>query len=438
MAININNYVDISATFPNAGASGRAFGGMVFTGSTMTEPTSDWDDYESYKAIFDAYNQYLPVKLTLAQIYKLFPTKGTEPDPTKSDYVPSLQAEFAETYYGYMSPSGRAASALSFVKYDPSKEGMVGNFRALNEKTNMFGSFTFLDLPGGDESSDAEPIALADLVAVAKENSGLHSKYLFVVNRVRGNQDADTVVADIQAFQAETNGEKLHGTCFVSGARDTSASMPMAIFAATDYNDGQVTNFMFKQFTDDEVSVTSDTDYRAFTVANVNFYGQTQTNGQTLNFYQRGFNTDGMETSVYCNEVWLKSICETALLNMLIEHDRISADLTGVSFAKLELLECCGRGVSNGMFMTKQLTKSDLKEIRNYITEAGGDSAMVDSIEADIGTKGYSIYAFLRDSNGDTLGDKLSANGEKYIAYLLFYGTADSIRYIKGSDILIK
>ena len=66
---------------------------------------------------------------------------------------------------------------------------------------------------------------------------------------------------------------------------------------------------------------------------------------------------------------------------------------------------------------------------------SGGEELEVDGIIVDVGTKGYSIYAYLSEMAD---ADKLGKTSEKIIVYYVFYGTADSIRFIKGNDILLK
>lgn len=420
MAIDIKNYVDISTQFPNAGVAGRSFGGMVFTAAAMTDPGATDALHAVYEEFMDA-RKTVVVELSLDEVKVLFGES-------------SVEYKFAKGYYGYISPSGRFASSLQFTRVNTGTDP-VQAFQNVNALTNQFGSFTFLSLPDSGESSASETVSCAELLDVAKENAKLDAKYLFVVNDLYNGSNIETIVGT-DAFQFKD----ISGVCFVAGGTAASAFMPMALFAATDYNGGQVTNFMFKQFgTDETMTVTDDTTYRAFNtaVAPVNFYGLTQTNGQTFAFFQRGFNTNGVETSVYCNEVWFKSICETAILNLLLERERLDASPLGVDLVKLTVIDCCSGGISNGMFMAKTPSDLDKRDIREIVTRAGGTSAEVDSIFVDVATKGYAVYAHLIQST-DNLNGRLGNTKEKYIAYYVFYGTADSVRYVKGVDILLK
>lgn len=408
MAIDIKKYVDISTTFPSAGAAGRSFGGLVFTAQEMlaTAPSTLKEKYDDGDV----------VQLSLVYVKDCF---GLESDEYK----------FAEGYYSFISPSGRFASKLTFAKYRSTYESPKDAFEKINAKTNLFGSFTFLSVAGGGESSDDGKPTESQLLEVAEAVDKLDTMYLFVVNRVKGDgEETDAVVADCNAY----NEKKYSGTVFLTGKTDVSAYMPMAILASTNYQDGQVVNFMFKQFDTEEPTVFDDDTFTKYNEAFVNFYGRTQTNGQTLDFYQRGFNTDGTDTAIYCNEMWFKAACETQLVRLLVSKDRISADALGVDLVKLEVVDVCSDAIRNGMFMPKVPDAKDMRGIREIVVSSGGEETDVGSIEADVTTKGYSVYAYLADEVPGL------PEGEKAVAYYVFYGTADSIRFVKGNDLLLK
>lgn len=418
MAINIKNYVDITTQFPQMGAGGRSLGGLVFTSATANVELADPDS--ELHAEYEAYNNGDVIALDVGKAGLFF---GIDSD----------EANFANGYYSYLSPSGRFASTLQFAKILETDQTKTDAFIRVNEITNMFGSFTFLSGGGRDSgASTPDDSELKELQAVAIANAKYDTKYLFVVNDEIGSQEASTI-----AEKASTYFSAIRGVCFVAGKFNWSAYMPMAILAATDYDNSSVTNFMFKQFSTEDkygVAVASDADYKIFNKACVNFYGQTQTNGQTLNFFQRGFNTDGMDTAIYCNELWFKSICETALLTMLSGKERLSADTFGVDTVKLEIEECCAPALNNGMFMPKEVSRKEYSSICESIARTGGSSSIADAISADLSSKGYGIYAFLERS---TDAEKFGPGTEYFIRYFVFYGTADSVRYIKGNNILL-
>lgn len=403
MAINIKKYVDISSRFPTADVAGRSFGGLVFTNKAALPQSADMQEaYDVYEGGGVAY-------LGLNEVGALF---GLDSDEYK----------FATGYYGYLSPSGRFASRLAFAKVAEG-ETPVAAFTRVNELTNLFGSFTFLSLAGGGDSDASGDADIEALREVAAYNSGLDTKYLFVVNRVRGDMSKADVIAEAEKFKAAK------GTVFLSGATSVSSYMPMAILGSTDYATGQVVNFMFKQFAGEDPTVFDDSTFTDFNAANVNYYGRTQSNGQTLDFYQRGLNSDGQDTAVYCNEMWFKSECETRLMQYLVSNERIPADAVGVAIVELLVTEVCYDAVRNGTFMTKDNpTAASVLGLRQLVALVGGTPDIVDTILINIAKSGYDVWGML-DTN---------AEGEPIIHYYVFYGTADSIKFIKGDDILIK
>lgn len=481
MAINSRNFVDISTTFPSAEVSGRAFGGLVFTAAEMQAakdkfgnliPTKEngdaypqvegtniityyadaaklhawvWnEDVKNYQCEIDGevvypgnasdisvvvtYDSGEPVSLNLNDVRRLFGTVVTGGGAIED----TPEYDFAIGYYGYVSPSGRFASALKYAKV-LANENPSAAFSRVDAKSNMFGSFTFLSVPSGDDSdSVGETVnpSLAELQKVAAINSGLDTKYLFVVSCPRGSALATDVVKDCRDYFGSVK-----GTCFISAESEVSAYMPMAIFASTDYESGQVVNFMFKQFGSEKPTVTDDRTYTTFNKGCVNFYGRTQTNGQTIDFYQRGFNTDGTDSAIYCNEVWFKASCETALLSAMISRERLPANDAGVDFVVGEVMTQCQAAYTNGTFSAKAASIAEEKQIRELVFATGGNTETGTSIINNVAEMGYSVYGYLSQMQS---GDQIGAVSEYVIVYYVFYGTADSVRFIKGNNILIK
>ncbi len=127
--------------------------------------------------------------------------------------------------------------------------------------------------------------------------------------------------------------------------------------------------------------------------------------------------------------------CETSLLNLLISNERLSADQNGVAEVKIAVADVCTVASRNGTFMQKEASQADRKTVREIVNLSGGEELEVDGVIVDVGTKGYSIYAYLSELKDE---NRLGKDSEKIIVYYVFYGTADSIRFIKGNDILLK
>jgi hypothetical protein len=408
MAIGFKKYVDISTIFPRNDSLGRGFGGLIFTTSSAI------DERSTASAAISEYVDKGFAYMTEMDVQLVF---GKD----------SLEYKAAEKYYDYMSPSGRSASRIAFAKYDGTD--LVAALAKADQLPDIkgFGSVLFLDkgLPSSaGESGEEMPADLTSLLGVVEYNATtLSNKYLIVVARQFDSSNLSVYKAEALALKDYT------GACYVVGADVTSGVMPMAILGALDFQNGTTTNFMFKQF-DKEVPVVSSSElYDTLSESFINFYGQTQTNGQTLAFFQRGFNTDGYDTALFCNEMWFKAACEVNLMNLLTSQERIPASAQGVDMVKLSVIEVCSDAVNNASFMPKVADREALKMIRRIVEISGGDEAAVSSIAVDLETKGYSVYAYLAAPKADST--------EMFIAYYVFYGTADSIRFIEGNNVLI-
>lgn len=414
MAINLKKYVDISTIFPGNNSGERGFGGLIFTKNDYVAPLTNSDAFNAYSTTGFAY-------MSLNDVKEIF-GEGSE------------EYKAADKYYDYVSPSGRFASKLAFMKYG--NENAPTALDALTKADQMpnisgFGSVLFIDKDavsdfGSSTASDSDPIPdeLQELVSVATYNSEtLANKYLIVVARTFDATKKANYTAERALF------DKIPGVCYVVGEDVTSGVMPQAILGAIDFVNGQTTNFMFKMFDKEVPAITDSNLYDELTAGLINFYGQTQTNGQTLAFYQRGYNTDGTDTALFCNEMWFKSACEMELLDLLTNNERIPANSLGVDMVKLAVVDVCTDAVNNASFMPKVADRSAMKTIRQIVTASDGGEEAVSSIAADLETKGYSVYAYLAEPK--------SASKEQYIAYYVFYGTADSIRFIEGNNVLI-
>lgn len=438
MAINLNNFVDISSVSPEQMAVGRAFGGLVFTASDAIDQAAGAESPTGgdLAKLAEDYNAGKPVTLTLDEVGALFGRPIVDYQDGEDDTYPEYV--HARGYYSYISPKGNVASSLQFAKILPG-QSPVQAFTAIDAMTNNFGSFTFLKFTPVAESDASSNADIDNLLAVARYNQGLQSKYLFVVNRKRGSLPKDQVTSEADQFSG------IKGTCFVSGATQASSYMPMAIFASTDYSNGTVVNFMFKQFTGEVPTVTSDAVYTDFNKHCVNFYGRTQSNGQTIDFFQRGFNTDGMDTAIYCNEIWFKAACETRLSDFLFVNERLPASNEGVNLVATEVTVVCNDAVQNQAFTVRpSIVQSEKVMIRQLINQtmddAAGAAAEAAMAETDLATSGYHVYAYLAgpEQPTGTIANKIGKASEYVIVYYVFYGTAESIRYIKGTNVLVK
>ncbi len=114
--------------------------------------------------------------------------------------------------------------------------------------------------------------------------------------------------------------------------------LPMIIEAATNYYAlNSVQNYMFQQDNTGSLTPTVTTNAFANTYdnENINYYGETQSAGTQISFYQRGFlqgqniSTNIKDMTAYVNEIWLKDAVSTAFINLLLALNQIPANAQG-------------------------------------------------------------------------------------------------------------
>lgn len=204
--------------------------------------------------------------------------------------------------------------------------------------------------------------------------------------------------------------------------------VPMAILAATNYNaTGSVQNYEFQYNFDLTPSVTDNTDKAIYDALGVNYWGQTQSAGKLINFYQQGVlqgtATDPVDMNTYANEQWLKDAIASQLLSLLLALANVSADSQGVAQVTVTLQTIIQKALSNGTIVTGK----PLDAIQQlYITNATGSNTAWLQVQ----NKGYWLNVTIVPVVVDSV--------TKYtIAYTLIYSKDDIIRQITGTDVLI-
>lgn len=204
--------------------------------------------------------------------------------------------------------------------------------------------------------------------------------------------------------------------------------IPMMIEAATDYTSRNSTqNYMFNSFPGLTPSVTTDADADTYDALRVNYYGQTQTAGQFIQFYQRGYmmglGSDPLDQNTYANEQWLKDAAGAALMTLLLSLNKVSANSAGRSQLLNILQGVIAQALFNGTISVgKQLTDTQ----KLFITNATGDPTAWKQVQ----NLGYWV---------DVRFVQIQVNGstEYKAVYTLIYSKDDVIRKVEGSDILI-
>lgn len=462
MAISQTNYIDISSSIIQAAIGNRDLSGLVISaGESVTEmspKTVTQTDYESGKV----------VTLTLQGVLQTF---GAASDEYK----------FAQRYFSYVSPSGRSPRALNFKKSskwlnggdavtwdsvagtateeeysgsDPvgtvvsnvtSTAGADGSytvtvktvksatklnvvvttygwmknnaivtatsedmtpseaFQSAIDETANFGSFTFLD----------GSYALSALKEAYLLNNALNFRFLAV------HCEKFTAVST-HVSNAGTLGA-IQSCHFCVSNDDYGAADAMAITASTNYSStGSAVCFMYKQIAGETATVTDDATYSTLSDANINFYGQTQVNGQQLAFYQKGVNLDGTDTAVYLNEVWFKAQVITNFFNLVTSVERIPANYVGESMILTGVvIPVVATALSNGVIMLGK-TLSDAQ--RAIIFQYTNDESAADEIQND----GY-WSAITIENDG----------GEYKAFYRIIYAAGDSVRFVDGTHNIV-
>jgi len=206
---------------------------------------------------------------------------------------------------------------------------------------------------------------------------------------------------------------------------------PMMILAATNYaNVNSAQNYMYQQFPGLTPSVTTESKANVYDGLRVNYYGETQTAGQNLSFYQRGNlqgdpNISPIAMNVYANEIWLKSTMTSTLIELLLTVNRLPANKTGTSRLLSVLQTVIQQALDNGVIsVNKQLSDRQIA----YITDASDND---ENAWYQVQNSGYWVNADV-ESFEPTPG-----NVEFKAVYTLIYGKDDVINKIEGEQILI-
>lgn len=211
---------------------------------------------------------------------------------------------------------------------------------------------------------------------------------------------------------------------------DHDEDIPGIILAATDYTKRNAApNYMFNVFSGVAPKVTDTAISRELNGLRINYYGQTQTAGQNLSFYQRGVVAGTPSTpsqmGVFGNEMWFKSAATSNLMALLLNLPLIPATDEGRGMVLGSLQDVINRALFNGTFAVGKDLTSDQKA---YILQITDDERAWHQVQ----NLGYWIDAVVTQTT-----DAASGVTEYQIDYTLLYSKADAVNKITGRDILI-
>lgn len=282
----------------------------------------------------------------------------------------------------------------------------------LAETDNNFGSFCL------SHAYNTE----ANVLAAATWNYSLTPNFQFLFTWV-------VTAANASAWQTSVAG--LGGQCGQLASPNTAAfpeMEPMMIFAATDYTrPNAVQNFMYQQF-NDTASVTTDAQKATYDALRINYYGQTQTAGQNISFFQDGVISGGQATdpsaiNVYCNEIWFKDAIAAQVLTLLLVLSQLPANASGRAQLLSQIQSVIQIALINGTISVGKTLNNTQKL---YISEVTGNPTAWQQVQSSGWWLDAAIESYVQNSI------------TKYKAvYTLVYSKDDTIGLVQGSDILI-
>jgi len=287
-------------------------------------------------------------------------------------------------------------------------ETIAGTLTTSNEISNNFGSFTFLTNLNLD---------LSQVTEAATWNQTLNNLYLYSIAVTAANASTWSVaLADI-------------GGCCLTLSPTLSPLQypemcPMMIEAATDYvAPNSVQNYMFQTFSGLTPSVTDDSDANAYDLLDINYYGQTQSAGVQIAFYQTGVmmgtSTSPLSMTTYVNEIWLKDAATAAVMTLLLASTQVPANLQGQSMILVTLQSVINQALNNGTIsVNKTLTTSQ----QMYVTSVTNDPDAWHQVQ-DIG---YWVNCVI-----------VVVGIEYQAKYTLVYSKDDVINFVSGTHVLI-
>lgn len=398
MAINQNKYINIGSNIVRFATGQRDLSGLVITNATASATTDT--RYANYNA-----GKIIEI-VSVADAAFFFGASVTG--------TPSPLHEFAKKYFAYVSPNGRTPRHLYVMKDTTGSGTQIAADVLLGQAVDqgsIFGSFTFLD-------AGASVVYNATFCKDAYAANASYGNQFLAVHCIHDTLEHLAT----SAYTVTTTFNKAAGLHVRVDSSDYGAALPMAILASNDYNlPNSAQCFMYKQSSAESAYITTDADYMTASAANLNFYGLTQVNGQTIAFYQRGFNADGTDTGVYCNEIWLKSEIASRFFTLVTNVSKIPANYVGVAMVTNTIQPSLVRAINNG---TVLLGKTLSEEKRVQIANFTGDDEAADLVEAN----GYWLRVDIDDDDSD---------GNYEAKYILVYSRGDAVRFVSGSHDII-
>ena len=286
---------------------------------------------------------------------------------------------------------------------------------------NNFGSFSFVE-----EDSLYDGTGL-DVQAVAQVNATYNNKYQYYVacNAARAATWAGLVsgIAGVALNLTSLTNSPVAETVGLINM------LPHAIMAATDYYTiNSTVNYMFKQMAGIPADVKDDATAATYDALAINYYGETQVNGQYLSFYQNGYlqggATDARDMGVYANESWFKGYLASQFMTLFLSLNKVGANKIGRGQLSIVLQEGIDVALNNGTISVgKTLTTAQ----QLFITQQTGDANAWQQVQNVGYWKDLEIVPVVQP-NGLT---------QYNAVYTLIYSKNDVVRKVSGTHELI-
>lgn len=204
---------------------------------------------------------------------------------------------------------------------------------------------------------------------------------------------------------------------------------PGMIEAATNYEAPNSTqNYMYQQSALTP-SVKTGADAIALDAIGVNYYGETQSNGQKISFYQRGrlsgagVSTNITDMNTFANEAWLQSASKQAFMSVFLSLSKVSANKYGRGQALATIQSVVDLALNNGTISVGGEINSTQKLFITQITDDPQAWQQVQNL-------GYWLNVVIVPY---TVGPVT----EYKAVYTLIYKKDDIVRKIEGTHVLI-
>lgn len=341
--------------------------------------------------------------------------------------------------FNVVAPSGVVAAtdvALALGWY-ASQGALIGDAHVLETAPAAFSRVMAMNNNCGEFCfTDTAAVGLSDVTTIAQLNAALNVMFIYRVYASPANALTwSAALIGIAGVGLEYEDSAVTG----SATRQYIEMLPMAIHAAIDFNavNGAV-GFMYKQNGSFNASVTTDELSDALDAARVNYYGQTQTAGRNISFYQRGVLCGGatapVDSTVFANEQWLKDALGAVLMNLQLSLGQIPANKRGQTICDTAIAgqkataNTPASGIQLALLNGTISANSSLTIVQQiYITQQSGDATAWQQVQ----NAGYWF--------GSKIVSAVAESGvtEYTYTYTLIYRKDDVVKSITGSHQLI-